>query len=313
MSQKFDLLLKNLPKNIAQLVDKQSIFLKKEIEEIRLKALKPLMIYTQKGGFFVSDTGEIEELLKRPYIVTKNDISSCFELICQSSVYSVAEEIKNGFITIEGGHRVGICGKAVILDEKIKAIKDIASINIRVSKEIIGASDKVMQYIFENDKINNTLIISPPKCGKTTLLRDIARQLSNGNEKYNLKGFKVCIIDERSEIASCYNGIPQNDVGIRTDVLDGCPKHIGMQIVLRSMSPDVIITDEIGTCEDALAINKILNCGVNIITSIHGYSIQDIEKRADIGKLILNKAFNKIIVLGNKNGTGTIEEIFNNN
>jgi len=280
------------------------------VEEIRLRLNKPLMIYDDKKGWFVSLSGALTDYMEKAYIVREEDIRQTMELISNSSIYAIQDELQNGFVTIPGGHRVGIAGRTVIYNGKITHIKEISAINIRVSKEIIGAADNVLPYIIQEDNtVCNTLIVSPPQCGKTTLLRDIARQLSYGIREINFKGIKVGVVDERSELAGCYKGVAQNDLGPRTDVLDACPKAFGMLMMIRSMSPEVIITDEIGTENDIEALIQVLNAGVKIITSVHGYGIQDIIRKPALGNLMNQNIFEKVIVLSKRKGTGTIESI----
>ena len=192
-------------------------------------------------------------------------------------------------------------------------IKDISSLNIRFCREIIGCSNKLMPYIIAGKRIINTIIISPPKCGKTTLLRDMVRNISDGISKLGLDGMKVCVVDERSEIGACYSGIPQMQVGIRTDILDNCPKSKGIMLAIRSMSPDVIVCDEIGTRGDMESLLMALNCGVSIITTIHGEGIEDLHNRAVFNEIVENKVFKRAIVLSGKRGVGTIEGIYDLN
>jgi stage III sporulation protein AA len=271
------------------------------LQEIRAKVNKPLML--------VSDN--IEFISK--YYVTAEDIKNIMHRISNYSLYAFEEEIKQGYITIRGGHRVGICGKCVMEKDVVKTIKNISSINIRICKEVIGCSNKIIGHIFKESNVFNTIIISPPRCGKTTLLRDISRNISDGMEAKGLKGKKVCIIDERSELAACYEGIPQKNVGIRTDVLDGCLKSEGIMMAIRSMAPEVVICDEIGTTEDMRSIVSALNCGINLITSIHGLDIEDLYKRKVFNPLLENYVFQKAIVLSNKKGICTIDYIYDFN
>ncbi len=282
------------------------------IEEIRLRKLKTLMVHDALDDWFVSPNGDLHKDISCGYIVTEEDIEKTLELMSNNSIYAIQEELKNGYITIAGGHRVGLVGKAVIDNGKISMIKEISGINIRVSREIIGAADKVINHIITEDNgVNNTLIISPPQCGKTTMLRDIARQLSKGIERYNFNGIKVGIVDERSEIAASYKGVAQNNLGPRTDILDACPKAFGMMMFIRSMSPQVIITDEIGMEEDIEALKYVFNAGVKIITSVHGYNRKDIEMKPILGNLLKENIFDRLIVLSKRKGTGSIENIFN--
>mgnify|MGYP001573549665 FL=1 len=240
----------------------------------------------------------------------RSDLKYIMQRISNYSIYAFEDEIRQGYITIKGGHRVGLCGICVIENNSIKTIKDISSINIRACKEIIGCADKVIPYIVNNNSIYNTIIISPPKCGKTTLIRDISRQISQGNMGKGFRGKNVSIIDERSEIAGSFKGIPQMDVGVRTDVLDNCPKSQGIMMAIRSMSPDVIVCDEIGTQNDMESILMALNSGISLITTIHGFGIEDLYKRLVFKDIVDNYVFTRGIVLSNKKGIGTIERIY---
>lgn len=269
-----------------------------EIEEIRIRVNKPIIVYCNK----------CENVLEGE-IPSSNDIMLTLELMSDYSLYALEEELKNGYITLQGGHRVGITGKTIIDNGRIKTIKNINGLNIRISHQIIGCADNVINYIFDGIKISHTLIVSPPRCGKTTLLRDIVRQLSNGS--LTRRGITVGIVDERSEIAGCYKGIPQNDVGIRTDILDACPKVEGIILLLRSMSPEVIAVDEIGKKDDIYAIEEILNAGIKIICTVHGKTLDDILKKPVLSEIINKKFFERVIVLSRKNGAGTVDGIFN--
>jgi len=279
-------------------------------EEIRFRVNKPVMIQNHRGSFFLETSGELKAKLENPVFASQEQIIKTLELISENSIYAFQDEIRNGYITLRGGHRVGITGKAVLDGTGIKNLKDISGLNIRVSREIRGCSDQILKFIVqgEND-IYNTLIISPPKCGKTTILRDIARSVSDGVPQIGLKGLKVGIVDERSEIAACFKGSPQKQVGVRTDVLDACPKQIGMSMLLRSMSPDVIITDEIGSSGDKEALMQVINAGVKIVTTAHGYSISQLKLRKEVLSMLEEKVFDRLVVLSCKNGPGTLEEV----
>lgn len=248
-------------------------------------------------------SGGREIKLNDSRLMTPELLEEILNRLLRYSYYAYEEELSNGYITIEGGHRVGICGRVTLKNGQVHLIKDISSLNIRRSREIKGAADKIIPMIADrsNGQINNTLIISPPKCGKTTILRDIARTLS-------YRGFRVGICDERSEIAGCFNGESSYDLGNRTDILDGCPKSSGMIMLIRSMSPDVIITDEIGKKEDAAAIEEALCAGINIITSIHGSSFEDVTSSA-VGSLIRNHVFDTLIFLSATPVTGSIKKV----
>ena len=292
-------LLEILPKTIRSKLEQVNKI--QELEELRIKVNKPIFIHI----------GNKEEIWD--YIATTEDIKYIMQRISNYSIYAFEDEIKQGYITIKGGHRVGLCGICVIENNSIKTIKDISSINIRACKEIIGCADKVMPYITYNNSVHNTIIISPPKCGKTTLLRDITRQISHGDKNKNFSGKNVSIIDERSEIGGSFKGIPQMDVGDRTDILDNCPKSQGIMMAIRSMSPDVIVCDEIGTQKDMDSILMALNSGISLITTIHGFGIEDLYKRLVFKDIMENYVFSRGIVLSNKKGIGTIECIYDFN
>lgn len=224
--------------------------------------------------------------------VSTETVRRIAERMCQNSVYARQGELRRGFITLPGGHRAGICGRTVLENGEIQHLTDISAINLRVAHEILGAADGVMDLIVKDGDVQNTLVISPPACGKTTLLRDIARQLGGG--KYQ---FRVGIADERGELAAMYRGMAQNDVGFLTDVYDGCPKAEGMQMLLRGMSPRVLITDEIGTKEDAAAVQYAVHAGVRVICSLHGFGREDALKKEGIGVLLQNGTFRRVITL----------------
>lgn len=283
------------------------------IEEIRLRANKPLMLQECLNDYFLDTNGNFASVASvggNLAVVSREDIVKSLELMSQNSVYAYQDEINSGYVTLKGGHRVGICGRVVMEGSNIKNIKDISGLNIRIARQVHGCSAKIIRHILKNDRdIYNTLILSPPQCGKTTMLRDIALFLSDGAVEPEFRGVKVGIVDERSEIAACYKGVPQFQVGVRTDIIDGCAKSLGMLMMIRSMSPQVIITDEIGNRGDMDAVINVLNAGVKIITSAHGYDISELRTRREVLEMLEAKVFDRYIVLSGRRGPGTIEEI----
>jgi stage III sporulation protein AA len=280
------------------------------LQEIRLRINSPLMVIYENKEYFVSNKCELTRNEGEALIINKNEIRETMEYISNYSLYAFEDEIRQGFITIQGGHRVGIAGKVIIEENRIKSIKHISFINIRLSHQVKGCADLVIPYIAqkESNDIYHTLIISPPRCGKTTLLRDIIRHISNGEGVEN--GVTVGVVDERSEIAACYMGVPQNELGIRTDILDCCPKADGMMMLIRSMSPRIIAVDEIGSREDIEAIEYVINCGCKLIATVHGNGIDDIKNKPILGRLVREKIFERYIVLNNRRSVGCVEEIY---
>lgn len=280
------------------------------LEEIRLRINKPLMVFGKQKDYFVDIDGGLNLRPCNSYLVGRESIDKTLQFASNYSIYSIEEELKNGYITIAGGHRIGIVGK-VLLDRKgVRSIRDFSGLNIRVSREKIGIASKVLPYIISPDgEFLNTLLVSPPQCGKTTLLRDIIRTISEGVGYLNFRGLKVGVVDERSELAACFQGIAQNNLGPRTDVLDSCPKAEGIIMLIRAMSPQVIATDEIGRTEDSLAIREAIMAGIKLITTVHGRSLQNILGKNIVGGLVREGIFERIIFLSNSNGVGTIDSV----
>ena len=269
-----------------------------KLQEIRLRIGKPLII--------VSDN--IEFVLHK--IIEKEELMEILEYVSNYSLYAFENELKQGFITIEGGHRVGMTGQVQIEDGEVKNIKHISSMNIRISHEVLNCADVIFPYITEDKQICNTLIISPPRCGKTTMLRELIRQVSDGNRW--VRGCTVGVVDERSELGGCYLGVPQNKLGMRTDILDCCPKSKGMLMLVRSMAPQVIAVDEIGSAEDIHALEYAMHCGCKMLATVHGTSMEEIRKKPILDELIKRHKFERYVVLGNTHHIGEIEGIYDN-
>ena len=283
---------------------------KEKIEEIRLRTGMPLNVYLQGTNYFLTLDGKLSKNKEEGILVKPEYIHKTFQLISNYSIYAFQEEIKNGFITLKGGHRVGLGGKVLYGNNGIETIRNISSLNIRIAREKIGVSDDIIQYLIDhNNSIHNTLIVSPPQCGKTTLLRDIIRTLSDGASVFNGRGFKVGVIDERSELSGMYNGESQHNIGLRTDVLDGCNKKDGTTMLIRAMSPDIIAMDEIGSVSDVEAIHESLKAGVRVIATVHGDDLKDLISKRSLSILIEERVFGRYIFLDNSRGVGTVRDI----
>ena len=257
------------------------------LEEIRIRVNNPIFL---KIG---------QEEIKLQCIVNTEDILKILQKLCDNSIYTYQNQICNGYITIKGGHRIGITGNVVVKDGHVINISHIYSLNFRIARQVFGCSKIAIPYILKinENSIYNTIIVSKPGKGKTTILRDLVRNLSNGIPEYNFKGVTVGMVDERGEIAAMYKGIPQNNVGERTDVLDNISKDLGMKMLVRSMSPKIIVADEIGTMGDVEAIKYAVCSGVNGIFTAHGNSFKDILKNPILSKLFNMNIIERILVL----------------
>ena len=252
-------------------------------EEIRLRTGRPMQIVTSA-----------DEYIPETPPFTREEAAELLERMCRHSVYSREDELRMGFVTLDGGARVGVCGRPVVENGRIKRMTEITSFNFRLTREALGCAEGVMEYILENGRPVSTLIAAPPAGGKTTLLRDIARCLSNGVRS---RPFKVALHDERGELAGMVEGTPSFDVGLRTDVLEYASKAEAMEIFVRTMDPDVIITDEIGGPGDAEALAEAARCGAAVIASVHASGCDELKKRPSIEKTLASGVFKRVLLL----------------
>ncbi len=266
------------------------------VSEIRLRILRPAILMEGGREVFLREDGAYTEQMEQAWHPDRQALAEIVSHLCQYSMYAYEDELRQGYITIEGGHRVGIVGQAVQESVgSIRTIKHISAINIRIAHQILGAANSVLPYVYRKGSMRNTLIVSPPGCGKTTLLRDLVRQISGGNAYGPAR--TVGVVDERSEIAGCYMGQPQNDLGPRSDVLDACPKALGMMMLLRSMSPAVLAVDELGSGEEIRAVRMAASCGVSLVTTIHGMDMQDVQGKPGMEALLAEGIFTCMLVL----------------
>ena len=293
-------ILNFLPKKIADLINKIPPNQKAELEEIRIRINRPIEMTMKGTPRFLS------------YVIQPEDAFQLMNKISHFSIYTLEEELKQGFITVSGGHRIGLAGKVILEGGKVKAIRDISSFNIRIAREKVGIAEPLIPYIYQGSWMH-TMVIGPPQTGKTTLLRDIARIASSGFGARGIQASKVGIVDERSEIAGCVNGIPQLTFGDRLDVLDACPKAEGMMMMIRSMSPDILVVDEIGRKEDTEAIQEAVHAGITLMMTTHGTSIEEVKNRPSLRNILEQQIFHRFVVLSRASGPGTITQILDAN
>lgn len=285
-----DEILRYFPNKIYQIFSnllQENPQIANELQEIRIRVDKPIILKLREKDLILQ------------YNILQTEILQIVERLCENSIYAYKNQICEGFITIKGGHRVGLTGSCVIENGKITNIKYISSLNIRIAREVKNCSTRILREIIdiENKTIYNSIIVAPPGRGKTTILRDIIRRISDGIEEINFRGKTCGVVDERGEIAAMYKGAPQNDVGIRTDIIENVSKNKGIHMLIRTMAPEIIACDEIGSKEDVEAIHYALYSGVKGIFTMHGKNVEDIKNNKQIYELIENREIKKIVFL----------------
>ncbi len=296
-----------LPPMIKQAIAGLSPMQQATLEEIRFNINTPLLLrFNHQEAFLQAENGLVITD-EKPIICDNEIMRSLLLLISDNSFYALDEELRRGYITLPGGHRAGLCGRVILENSLVKGLRDISSVNIRLARPIYGAAKKILPYLTIGHDIGSTLIIAAPRAGKSTLLRDLIFQLSEGTY---LPAKRVGIVDERSELAALHRGIPQLKVGIRSDILDGCPKAEGLMMMIRSMSPQVLACDEIGRPEDALALREAANAGIKVLATAHGESLEQLMSRPVLSDLLQAKDFERLVFLSRRKGPGTIEAIY---
>ncbi len=271
-----------LPRDLRLAVGNLPKKLQGEIEEIRLRAGRPMTVVVPGGEI---PTG---------VIVTGEDLELAIEIASQASAYTVLDQVRHGFVTIRGGHRMGICGTGVVKNGEIANLRQVSSLALRVARELPGAAVPILDGLQEDGELQSTLLLSPPGRGKTTLLRDLIRCISDGE---GIQAQRVGVADERGELAAMFGGLPQMKIGARTDVVDGCPKAAAMLMLLRGMNPQVLAVDEITAPEDVEAMENAAGCGVILLATAHAGGLDDLYRRPLYRRLLEGNIFRRAVFI----------------
>ena len=258
-------------------------------EELRLRVGRPLSVVFPGGELSCSGPA-----------VKGQDLEQLVEMASRASLHAVLDQVRRGYLTMEGGHRIGLCGTAVLREGEIHSLGTLSSANVRIARAVPEAAEGVMEAICPGWRLASTLILAPPGLGKTTLLRDVIRRVSGG---IGVKPLRVALADERGEVAALYRGMPQLEVGERTDVLEGCPKAQGLMLLLRAMNPQVLAADEITAPEDVTALQMAVGCGVTLLATAHGEDRTDLLRRPLYRPLLEEGCFRRLIRIF-REGTG---------
>jgi stage III sporulation protein AA len=295
-----------LSDRITYILSRIPLDTQEKISEVRLRIGGPLSVVCGTRSLFVEERGGVSgHPTSGSVMIDRRDMQDCFIGLCGFAVHSHQKELTSGYISIKGGHRAGICATAVVENDRLSTVRDITSINLRIAREIRGAADGLVAGCF-SDKPTGVLLAGAPSSGKTTILRDLSRQLAGGaNGNY----FKVCVVDESSEIGGACAGVIQNDLGITSDLLSGYPKDRGLQIAVRYLSPQIIICDEIANQSEIEAVAAAANCGVAVVTSVHAGSIEELLLRPQTKPLLASGAFEYVVQLQGAQSPCCIQEI----
>lgn len=324
--------------NTLKRIYEKAQFDEEYVQEIRIRINGPFLVMYKGEEWILDSEGKKAAFPECGYRIQQKDLKDTMSFVSDYSVYAFEGELSQGYLTVEGGHRVGVAGKVItggtgkyglagFLTANANStgatssgnsasgnvyggirMKYITYMNIRVAHQVKGCASKLLPYIIERGQVYHTLIISAPCCGKTTILRDLIRQISTGTEEFD--GCSVGVVDERSEIGGSYMGVPQNDLGPRTDVLDACPKAEGMMMLIRSMAPSVLAVDELGNYHDIYAIESVIHCGCKLLATVHGTSLEDVQRKPLFAKLMKEHIFQRYIVLHNRERIGEIQFVY---
>jgi len=280
--------------------------LQQELRELRLRAEGPLVAVFARTSCYLDTDGRPCPDLRCAFRLSSDEARAFLLAVTASSVYAHARELREGFLTLPGGHRVGFTGQGIMEDGRLRTLRHVGGFNVRFAREVKGAAAAVApRLLLPSGRLAHALLVAPPGCGKTTLLRDLARIRSGGDGGAG-PGWRVALIDERSEIAACRDGVPMLDVGPNTDVLDGVPKAIGIPMALRSLGPQVLMTDEIGSEADLAALAAAQRSGVAVIATAHGCALDETVAALSAAR---GPGWERAVLISDRCGPGTVERI----
>lgn len=307
--QKWSEVLRFFPSELRQLLSKIPPNLQPKLIEIRIRVNQPLELNFGLSNSLITSKGDLTTDHKQAKYINEEELRKALNAFTTGSFYAVGDKLVQGYLALPGGHRVGVTGQVFYNGESIRIIRNISSVNFRIARSITGIARPILPFLWKESRFLKTLIIGSPATGKTTLLREVIREVSSGIPALGIPGIHVGLVDERSEIAGSYQGIPQLDVGPRTDVLDGCSKQDGVYLLLRAMNPHLIATDEVGREGDLRVVEDIINAGVSFIATAHARNLTEALLRPGLKKVLQAGVVERMVMVSNRLGIGTIESI----
>lgn len=296
-----------LPPEVGAALSRLPPPISSRVEEVRLRADRPLTVTIEGTEWTVDEAGRVGR--DPGFTIRPGHVLAALQRMAEWSVYTLDEELRRGYLTLPGGHRVGLAGRTAVEQGRVLRLRDVASLCVRLARRVPGAADRILPLLQgEGGRLLATLVVAPPRAGKTTLLRELVCAVASGRPELGLPAETVVVVDERSEIAASDQGVPPSWLGPRVDVLDGCPKEEGLCMALRSLAPQILVTDELGGPADAEAVADAARAGVRVLASVHGAHVADVSRRTGLGRL-LDGVFSRTVVLSPRPRPGTVLQV----